>query len=143
MKIWSTESGIKGLQVFYQKADGKILEGKSHCLEGLQEPFSVHHLQLEDFDYVKSVGGSFNEQGVLQTLFFASCKGQKAEFGEIKGNSVNESKRKTFSLNIKHHEVPVCVYGGLKKEEGIVMIGVEVRDDEVEEEIVVLEERKE
>lgn len=110
IKLWFSKEMLIGIQVFYQQNDGKIIIGKENILnlESLEEDsYTISNFQLEDFDYVKTIGGSINEKGCIDSLNFSSCKGKKVECGEKK------EKSKAFALNISHYEVPICLYGYL------------------------------
>ena len=111
LKIWFDDQMIKGLQAIYQMSDGKILEGKENAI--LKDSnFTLYTFQLEDFDYLKALGGAIGEKGFIEYLYFASCNGKKGECGQKK------EKQKNFALNVLNSEVPICLYGFLTTIQG-------------------------
>ena len=97
---------IKGIQAFYQANDGKIIEGKENAIFSSSN-FIIYTFQLDNFDYIKTIGGSIGEKGFIEYLYFSSCNGKKGDCGKKK------EKQKNFLLNISNFEVPICITGFL------------------------------
>ena len=111
LKIWFDDEMIKGIQAVYQMSNGKIFEGKENVV--LKDSnFTLYTFQLENFDYLKAIGGAIGEKGFIEYLFFASCSGKKGECGQKK------EKQKNFTLNILNSEMPICLNGFLTTLQG-------------------------
>lgn len=121
---------ILGFQAFYQLFNGKILAGASNLSRKLDETYTIASFSLENCDYIKEIAGFCSENEII-SLCFVSLQGKKKQFG------AENMKNRGFSLKIASFEAPICLYGAFSKEnEGnLVMIGAEVVNDEVSEEI--------
>lgn len=115
LRVWLTEVMIKGFQAVYQMSDGALIEGKLNAVldPESESQITLFSFELDNFDYLKSIGGGIGEKGFIEYLFMASCNGRKAECGE------KREKQKKFNLNILGSEVPICLNGFLTTLKGI------------------------
>jgi hypothetical protein len=147
---------IKGIQAIYQSLDGKLIPGDEH-IGKLEANYSCFFFDLEKFDYIKRISGSYNQEGFIDYLNVISFNGKKTKFGEQTLDS------KDFEIEIGTNEIPVCIIGkisnliGIKDKnlnyllksdenenvikEGLSHIGAEITIDEVEEEIILFEKK--
>ena len=66
-------------------------------------------MDLEEGDYIRTVSGHINEKNIIEYLVFLSRKKVVGRFGMAK------QKQKQFNFNIEENEVPICMYGSIRK----------------------------
>lgn len=111
LKVWHDGEIIKGIQAFYRGLDGKLIAGEEN-IGFLEKSYSCFLFELENFDYIKHISGSYNGVGFIDYLNVISFNGKKTKFGELNVDS------KMFEIEIDKFEIPVCINGVLSTLKG-------------------------
>ena len=66
-------------------------------------------MDLEEGDYLRTVSGHINEKNIIEYLVLISRRKVVGRFGMAK------QSQKQFNFNIEENEVPICMYGSIRK----------------------------
>lgn len=111
IKIWFDGQIIKGFQGFYQGIDGKVITGKENVIIS-DNSYTTQIYELEDYDYIKHISGTYNDFGFIDSLRLISFNGKTSTLGSSSTNSTN------FELEIGKYEIPICLNGAISKFKG-------------------------
>ncbi len=98
---------IKGFHtVYYSKTEQTIIEGqKNVILNEDSDKIEAKEFICNTNDFIKSIGGSMSNAGILESLTLAS----NMDIVYKIGNESQDCLR--FSLKIASYEIPICLYG--------------------------------
>ena len=106
LKIWSDDTCIKGIQAWYNNhVTREIIEAPQHLVEG--SSFTISNYDLPLNDYVKTIGGSIGNSGLIETLYVVSSNGKTGRYG------VEKKGQKHFELDIGTDQIPITLSGAI------------------------------